>query len=234
MSEEASIVRETGGDGKPCESECETGSPVQEPSLDKGSAGLDFEELFRQDLASNPVSASAALPPLSEVLKGFPAWQGGSSEWHAMDASLRLARNRRVSMPWERQVRARPSVASLFAEPMLGRFDSAVCARPMEQPSEPWRLRALQKIRTILLFYPEDSELGRSLISCAGTFIEESQLTASIEDSFAGDAVEACFRLCAVCHMAGGQQGPAPRCEGTRAVRVLVPSEVHRCQRRVR
>ena len=94
---------------------------------------------------------------------------------------------------------------------MLGRFDSAVCARPMEQPSEPWawvqkgtyearrilaarfaksdddmRLRALQKIRTILLFYPEDSELGRSLISCAGTFIEESQLTASIEDSFAG------------------------------------------------
>ena len=188
MSEEASIVRETGGDGKPSESECETGSPVQEPSLDKGSAGLDFEELFRQDLASNPVSApSAALPPLSEVLKGFPAWQGGSSEWHAMDASLRLARNRRVSMCWERQVRARPSVASLFVEPMLGRFDSAVCARPMEQPSEPWawvqkgtyearrilaarfaksdddmRLRALQKIRTILLFYPTPSWVGAS------------------------------------------------------------------------
>ena len=106
------------------------GISCPEPSLDKGSAGLDFEELFRQDLASNPVSApSAALPPLSEVLKGFPAWQGGSSEWHAMDASLRLARNRRVSMVWERQVRARPSV---------GRFDSAVCARLMEQPPEPW------------------------------------------------------------------------------------------------
>ena len=73
MSEEASIVRETGGDGKPCKSECETGSSL-------------------------------------------------------------VARNRRVSMPWERQVRARPSVASHFAEPMLGRFDSAVCARPMEQP----------------------------------------------------------------------------------------------------
>ena len=40
MSEEASIVRETGGDGKPSESECETGSPVQEPSLEVSRFGF--------------------------------------------------------------------------------------------------------------------------------------------------------------------------------------------------
>ena len=50
------------------------------------------------------------------------------------------------------------------------------------------RLRALRKIRTVLLFYADDSELGRNLLSCAGTLVEESKLTKTIEDSFAGKA----------------------------------------------
>ena len=50
------------------------------------------------------------------------------------------------------------------------------------------RLRALRKIRTVLLFYPEDSALGKNLLSSAGTLVEESKLTKIIEDSFAGRA----------------------------------------------
>ena len=35
------------------------------------------------------------------------------------------------------------------------------------------RVLALKKIRTLVLIFPEDSELGRSLISTAGALVEE-------------------------------------------------------------
>ena len=92
-----------------------------------------------------------------------------------MDAALRLARNHRLAMPWERQVRIRSSDRKLLA----ARFAMS---------EDEMRLRALRKIRTVLLFYPEDSTLGRNLLSSAGTLVEESKLTKIIEDSFAGRA----------------------------------------------
>ena len=174
------------------------------------ASDTNFGVLMAQD------SAIAVMPrpeSLQAALRGHPSSQGGEAEWHVMDAALRLARNSRLSMPWERRVSLRFSEPSLFQEPMLGRFDSAVCRREPEPSSEPWawtskgtfearrllaarfalsddemRVRALRKIRTLLLFYPDDSELGRNLLSCAGALVEESKLTKIIEDSFAGKA----------------------------------------------
>ena len=185
--------------------------PLASETASEGS-DTNFGVLMAQDSGSHGASGSRP-DTLQASLKGHPAFQGGSAEWHVMDAALRLARNHRLPMPWKRQVKLRTVPASLFQEPVLGRFDSAVCKRELEPSSEPWawtrkrtfearrllaarfamsddemRSRALRKIRTILLFYPDDSELGRNLLSCAGTLVEESRLTKIIEDSFAGKA----------------------------------------------
>ena len=183
--------------------------PLASETASEGS-DTNFGALMAQGSGSHGTSGSRP-DTLQASLKGHPAFQGGSAEWHVMDAALRLARNHRLPMPWERQVKLRSVPASLFQEPVLGRFDGAVRKREPEPSLEPWawtrkgtfearrllaarfamsddemRLRALRKIRTILL--SDDSELGRNLLSCAGTLVEESKLTKIIEDSFAGKA----------------------------------------------
>ena len=65
---------------------------------------------------------------------------------------------------------------------------SRLLAARFAMSEDEMRLRALRKIRTVLLFYPEDSALGKNLLSSAGTVVEESKLTKIIEDSFAGRA----------------------------------------------
>ena len=173
----------------------------------------NFGALMAQESGPLGPPVSSKTEGMQAALRGHPAFQGGRAEWHVMDAALRLARNHKLPMPWERKVTIRSMPSTLFLEPLVGRFDSAVCRREPEPSSEPWawtkkgtfearrllavrfamsddemRLRALRKIRTVLLLYPDDSELGRNLLSCSGTLVEESKLTKTIEDSFAGKA----------------------------------------------
>ena len=115
-------------------------APVMPPAVAVAEAPLvsetaseasdtNFGVLMAQD------SAIAVMPrpeSLQAALRGHPSFQGGEAEWHVMDAALRLARNSRLSMPWERRVSLKFSEPSLFQEPMLGRFDSAVCRREPE------------------------------------------------------------------------------------------------------
>ena len=89
-------------------------------------------------------------------------------------------------MPWDRQVRSRVCLSSLFQEPLLGRFDGLRRVSFSASEAAPWAwvpkgtyearrllaarfaksddmlcLAALKKIRLIVLFFPDDSELGR-------------------------------------------------------------------------
>ena len=64
----------------------------------------NFGALKAQD-AGSPVCPKPE--NLQVALRGHPSFRGGSAEWHVMDAALRLARNHRLPMLWERQVRIR-------------------------------------------------------------------------------------------------------------------------------
>ena len=150
---------------------------------------------------------------LELTLQGHPKFLGGSAEWHAMNSGLVLSRNRSVSPPWKRMRLPRLNSASLFQQPLLGRFDHAVLAPEVVVPSVPWswipkstyearrlmaarfamtedqlKLAALRKVRSIVLMFPEDTELGKSLVGAAGTFIEENALMTTLEDAFRGKA----------------------------------------------
>ena len=150
---------------------------------------------------------------LGKPLEGYMSFSAGPGEWHAMNAGLVLARNASRPMPWDRQVRPRVRLSSLFQEPLLGRFDGLRRVSLPASEAAPWawvpkgtyearrllaarfaksddmlRLAALKKIRLIVLFFPDDSELGRNLISSAGSLVEEAVLTSTIEDTFAGRA----------------------------------------------
>ena len=139
-------------------------------------------------------------------------------DWHSMNSRLVAMRTQQFKYPWEvtsRSVRPRlnASGASLFPNPLLGRFDRPAPTRVFAVSSEPWAwtarntfearrllaarfaktddqmlLAAFKKIRSIVLFHPEDSALGRSLVATAGLLVEEGVLSRSIEDAFAGKA----------------------------------------------
>ncbi|CAE7222621.1 unnamed protein product [Symbiodinium sp. CCMP2592] len=116
-------------------------------------------------------------------------------------------------MPWERVTRPRLGPSFMFPEPLLGRFDGLRRAAIPAPAAGPWawvpkgtyearrllaarfaksddmlRLTALKKIRLIVLFFPDDSELGRNLVGSAGSLVEEATLTSTIEDTFSGRA----------------------------------------------
>ena len=48
---------------------------------------------------------------------------------------------------------------------------------------------ALKKLRNLVLFWPEDSRLGRTLLSSAGAVVGEDILQQTLRDCFAGKAV---------------------------------------------
>ena len=68
-------------------------------------------------------SEGKAEQQLGKPLEGYMSFSAGPGEWHAMNAGLVLARNASRPMPWDRQVRPRVRLSSLFQEPLLGRFD---------------------------------------------------------------------------------------------------------------
>ena len=193
-------------------------SPVsQVPSFREDSQG---EEPLTQALVGSLMAKGDPLDlegkaeqQLGKPLEGYMSFSSGPGEWHAMNAGLVLARNASRPMPWDRQVRPRVRLSSLFQEPLLGRFDGLRRVSLPASEAAPWawvpkgtyearrllaarfaksddmlRLAALKKIRLIVLFFPDDSELGRNLISSAGSLVEEAVLTSTIEDTFAGRA----------------------------------------------
>ncbi|CAE7419748.1 unnamed protein product [Symbiodinium sp. CCMP2592] len=150
---------------------------------------------------------------LEQQLAGFIAYGGSAGDWHAMNSGFILARHSRQAMPWERVTRPRLGPGFMFQEPLLGRFDGLRRAAIPAPAAGPWawvpkgtyearrllaarfaksddmlRLTALKKIRLIVLFFPDDSELGRNLVGSAGSLVEESMLTSTIEDTFSGRA----------------------------------------------
>ena len=193
-------------------------SPVsQVPSLREDSQGEEpltqaqVGSLMAQGDPSDSEGKAEQQP--GKPLEGYMSFSAGPGEWHAMNAGLVLARNASRPMPWDRQVRPRVRLSSLFQEPLLGRFDGLRRVSLPASEAAPWawvpkgtyearrllaarfaksddmlRLAALKKIRLIVLFFPDDSELGRNLISSAGSLVEETVLTSTIEDTFAGRA----------------------------------------------
>ncbi|CAE7648128.1 unnamed protein product [Symbiodinium sp. CCMP2592] len=150
---------------------------------------------------------------LEQQLAGFTAFGGSAGDWYAMNSGFILARHSRLAMPWERVMRPRLGPSFMFQEPMLGRFDGLRRAAIPAPAAGPWawvpkgtyearrllaarfaksddmlRLTALKKIRLIVLFFPDDSELGRNLLGSAGSLVEEAMLTSIIEDTFSGRA----------------------------------------------
>ena len=114
---------------------CQAAFPPAPPALSEAplaseTASEESETNFGALMAQDAGSSACPKPESLQVaLRGHPSFRVGSAEWHVMDASLRLARNHRLQMPWDRQVRIRLSEPSLFQEPLLGRFDSAVCRK---------------------------------------------------------------------------------------------------------
>lgn len=129
-----------------------------------------------------------------------------------------MVRNREQSKPWEnlalKNCFSRPRSSDMFQVPMLGRFDSSgmlnqeesiraandawvgaypfaskrLLASKMALSDDALRANALKKIRNIVLFHPEDSQLGRALLTKAGALVGEDELQRSLHDAIAGKA----------------------------------------------
>ena len=132
------------------------------------------------------------------------------------DATLILARNEKLASPIQLGLPKLDLVSDLFRLPVLGRLshlenavhDTTLNTRPTAEgvynmPFAKRRLMtsrlaksddalltsALKKLRNLVLFWPEDSRLGRTLLSSAGAVVGEDVLQQSLKDCFAGKAV---------------------------------------------
>ncbi|CAE7349685.1 unnamed protein product [Symbiodinium sp. CCMP2592] len=184
-------------------------SPVEGDDLTEEQLG----SLMSREDTQLPPDDDPTAGRLEQQLAGFIAYGGSAGDWHAMNSGFILARHSRQAMPWERVTRPRLGPGFMFQEPLLGRFDGLRRAAIPAPAAGPWawvpkgtyearrllaarfaksddmlRLTALKKIRLIVLFFPDDSELGRNLVGSAGSLVEESMLTSTIEDTFSGRA----------------------------------------------
>ena len=135
-------------------------------------------------------------------------------DFHLQDACLRINRSNGIKMPWETGFGASlfktKSVGPNFTLPTIGRFEPfanyAFCdqqkdvssswttAKPFQarrllaarfaRSDDHLRSAALKKIRSIVLFNPSDSQLGRSLLGCAGSLVGEDEIVKSFADCF--------------------------------------------------
>ncbi|CAE7833708.1 unnamed protein product [Symbiodinium sp. CCMP2592] len=173
-------------------------SPVEGDDLTEEQLG----GLMSREDTQLPPDDDPIADRLEQQLAGFMAYGGSAGDWHAMNSGFILARHSRQAMPWERVTRPRLGPGFMFQEPLLGRFDGLRRAAIPAPAAGPWawvpkgtyearrllaarfaksddmlRLTALKKIRLIVLFFPDDSELGRNLVGSAGSLVEESMLT---------------------------------------------------------
>ena len=132
------------------------------------------------------------------------------------DATLVLGRNERHDFQLQIGLPKLDLVSDLFKLPVLGRLahiedamqNDAVSRQAAIGPVVPMPFAqrrlltaklaksddalltsALRKLRSLVLYWPEDSRLGRTLISAAGAIVGEDILQQSIKDCFAGKAV---------------------------------------------
>ena len=135
------------------------------------------------------------------------------------DATFRLQRREKFQMPWDnlphKKVWQSFSFGNQFKLPLLGRFDKPssqpvssmveakqtqwICDQPFAgkrlmasrfaQSDDALLSGALAKLRNIILFNPADSQLGRALVSKAGSLIAEDVLQKSLRDSVSAKAV---------------------------------------------
>eukprot|EP00435_Cladocopium_sp_Y103_P013793 s5288_g3.t1 len=144
---------------------------------------------------------------------------GGRVQTQLTDAILRLQRRESLKMPWDslphKQFWNMAKPAEFFKLPILGRFDKPAF-HPIEQMVEDERSQwaaerpfaskrllaakfaqsddallagALRKLRNILLYHPADSQLGRALLTKAGSLVAEDDLQRSLRDSISSKAV---------------------------------------------
>ena len=144
--------------------------------------------------------------------------KGGRIDQQVTDAALRLGRHDTFEMPWTK-MRFKPydnlmTPAKLFRLPVLGRFDRPVplsdksagtissgwvgdmpfagrrlLAARMAKTDDCLKMNALKRLRNIVLFHPEDSQLGRSMLNKAGSLVGEDELQKSLSDCVSGKAV---------------------------------------------
>ena len=132
------------------------------------------------------------------------------------DATLVLGRNERPDFQLQIGLPKLDLVSDLFKLPVLGRLahiedamqNDAVSRQAAVGPGVPMPFAqrrlltaklaksddalltsALRKLRSLVLYWPEDSRLGRTLVSAAGAIVGEDILQQSIKDCFAGKDV---------------------------------------------
>ena len=122
-------------------------------------------------------------------------------------------------MPWDhlphRNIWKVPKPTESFKLPLVGRFDrpafhpvqdmvqdrqaawlqdkpfagKRLLASKLAQGDDALLSGALRKLRNIVLFHPGDSQLGRALVSKAGSLVGEDVLQRSLKDSISSKAV---------------------------------------------
>ena len=172
---------------------------VNSRSVNKGKASGVALQDFNKSLASTNSEMSQAI----------------------FDRSLKLERTSNVvKTPFKvdpfSALHSMLDVDKLFQLPMLGRFDKMSgdgnCSRVAEvrpqgvalpfqkqrlyaarmaKSDDDLRRMALKKLRNIVLFWPDDSQLGRSLKDKAGSLVGEDELQQSLSDTFSGKAIGA-------------------------------------------
>ena len=159
---------------------------------------------------------SASSIPVQSALQRDLAGSNDRISQQIFDATLILARNEKLASPIQLGLPKLDLVSELFRLPVLGRLshiedamhDTTLNMRPTAEgvynmPFAKRRLMtsklaksddalltsALKKLRNLVLFWPEDSRLGRTLLSSAGAVVGEDVLQQSLRDCFAGKAV---------------------------------------------
>lgn len=163
-------------------------------------------------------SAKEFLKPMDYEEKPVKPATSTNFDFHVQDCCLKLARANSIKLPWDEPFGKPFSFAMLqppsLDVTLLSRHStSAKPARPesdqrgvptwaSESPFQSRRLlaarfaksdddlrnMALNKLRNIVLYDPNDSQLGRSLVQAAGMLVAESEVMRSFLDCFSGKA----------------------------------------------
>ena len=177
------------------------------------------ESFRKADIASKCVSVEAAPGIVGKNTDKSYGKSCSELSHAVFDVSLKLERtSMRISTPLKvdpfAAMNSMLDVDKFFQLPMMGRFDNMVgdsnCiavtesrslgvalpfqkqrlyAARMAKSDDDLRRMALRKLRNIVLFWPDDSQLGRSLRDKAGSLVGEDELQQSLSDAFSGKAI---------------------------------------------
>eukprot|EP00435_Cladocopium_sp_Y103_P016364 s6056_g4.t1 len=186
-------------------------SPGYEPSITSGLGSV-------QQVNSEGHNGTGTSASHQEMLDLGPTTGIDSTRisQQIFDATLILGRNDKVASPLQPLLKRVDLTSGLFKLPVLGRLahiedamhDKTLNSVPTtgglgHMPFAKRRLltaklarsddallaAALKKLRNLILFWPEDSKLGRTLLTSAGSVVGEDILQQSIKDCFSGKAV---------------------------------------------